>query len=275
MWVASTHSRAGSIKLENMDGFLWILRGPQSPRPRGDGTSVRPHKVSYEVSYKVSINPGCLRHWGSPTFEPWLHPWRPRTLVWSLSSLTAGMVTAPEPERPLYNATVLPSRATNETTQPLVSVRRDLHINQRKRRPSYYRYRRTGWVHFTSGVQSTRASGVYLRLPPFEEPDALHHQRTAILTDQDWVTSLVHRLDLQIWKLEMWPPMAKTAYSGSQPTFLVETCPSNEDPWPRVALHVVSRCLPHQSWTPSEGPIPTHGEFINEIVGQAITGQGH
>jgi len=27
-------------------GFLWILYGPQSPRPHGDWTPVRPHKVS-------------------------------------------------------------------------------------------------------------------------------------------------------------------------------------------------------------------------------------
>ena len=27
-------------------GFLWILHGPQSPRPHGDGTPVRPHMVS-------------------------------------------------------------------------------------------------------------------------------------------------------------------------------------------------------------------------------------
>ena len=34
--------------------FLWILHGPQSPRPHGDWTPVRPHKVSYKVSYAVS-----------------------------------------------------------------------------------------------------------------------------------------------------------------------------------------------------------------------------
>ena len=32
-------------------GFLWILHGPQNPRPHGDRTPVRPHKVSYKVSY--------------------------------------------------------------------------------------------------------------------------------------------------------------------------------------------------------------------------------
>ena len=30
--------------------FLWILHGPQSPRPHGNGTPVWPHKVSYKVS---------------------------------------------------------------------------------------------------------------------------------------------------------------------------------------------------------------------------------
>ena len=52
MWVASTHSRAGLIKLEKQGwAFSWILHGPQSPRPHGDGIPVRPHKVSYKVSY--------------------------------------------------------------------------------------------------------------------------------------------------------------------------------------------------------------------------------
>ena len=32
-------------------GFLWILHGPQSPRPHGDRTPVRPHKVRYKVRY--------------------------------------------------------------------------------------------------------------------------------------------------------------------------------------------------------------------------------
>jgi len=34
-------------------GFLWILHGPQSPRPHGDRTPVRPHKVSYKVSINI------------------------------------------------------------------------------------------------------------------------------------------------------------------------------------------------------------------------------
>jgi len=50
MCVALTLSRAGLIKLEKQDGFLWILHGPQSPRPHGDGTRMRPHKVSYKAS---------------------------------------------------------------------------------------------------------------------------------------------------------------------------------------------------------------------------------
>jgi len=54
MWVASTHSRAGLIKLEkHVWVFLWILHGLQSPRPHGDGTLVRPHKVSYKVSNRL------------------------------------------------------------------------------------------------------------------------------------------------------------------------------------------------------------------------------
>jgi len=51
MWVASTHSRAGLIKLEKQGWvFLWILDGLQSPRSHGDWTPVRPHNVSYKVS---------------------------------------------------------------------------------------------------------------------------------------------------------------------------------------------------------------------------------
>jgi len=50
MWVASTHSRAGLIKLEEQGWVsLWILYDPQSPRPHGDRTPVRPHKVSHKV----------------------------------------------------------------------------------------------------------------------------------------------------------------------------------------------------------------------------------
>ena len=40
MRVALAHSRAGLIKLEKQGWVsLWILHGPQSPRPHGDGTS--------------------------------------------------------------------------------------------------------------------------------------------------------------------------------------------------------------------------------------------
>jgi len=50
--IAPTHSRAGLIKSEkNKDGFLWILRGRQSHRTHGDGTPVRPHKVSHKMSF--------------------------------------------------------------------------------------------------------------------------------------------------------------------------------------------------------------------------------
>ena len=53
MWIASTHSKAGLIKLEKQGWvFKWILYDPQSPRPHGDRTPVRPHKVSHKVSHK-------------------------------------------------------------------------------------------------------------------------------------------------------------------------------------------------------------------------------
>jgi len=56
MWVASTLSGAGLIRLEKQGRvFLWILHGLLNPRPRGDGTPVRPHKVSYKVSRYTSI----------------------------------------------------------------------------------------------------------------------------------------------------------------------------------------------------------------------------
>jgi len=38
MWIASTHSRSGLIKLEKQGWVLWILHSLQSPRPHGDGT---------------------------------------------------------------------------------------------------------------------------------------------------------------------------------------------------------------------------------------------
>jgi len=48
MWAASTHSRAGLIKLEKQGWvLLWILHGLQSPRPHVDWTP---------VSYKVRVS---------------------------------------------------------------------------------------------------------------------------------------------------------------------------------------------------------------------------
>jgi len=32
-------------------GFFWILYGPQSPRPHGNRTPVRPHKVNHKVNH--------------------------------------------------------------------------------------------------------------------------------------------------------------------------------------------------------------------------------
>ena len=48
--INSFKGRLDKIRKTRM-GFLWILHGPQSPRPHGDWTPVRPHKVSYKVSY--------------------------------------------------------------------------------------------------------------------------------------------------------------------------------------------------------------------------------
>ena len=42
--------RLDKIRKSRM-GFLWTLHGPLSPRPHGDVTPMRPHKVSYKVSY--------------------------------------------------------------------------------------------------------------------------------------------------------------------------------------------------------------------------------
>jgi len=49
--INSFKGRLDKIRKKTRMGFLWILHGPQSPRPHGDGTPVRPHKVSYKVSY--------------------------------------------------------------------------------------------------------------------------------------------------------------------------------------------------------------------------------
>jgi len=44
--INSFKGRLDKIRKTRM-GFLWIMHGPQSPRPHGDRTPVRPHKVSY------------------------------------------------------------------------------------------------------------------------------------------------------------------------------------------------------------------------------------
>jgi len=53
MWVASTSINSFKGMLDKIRktrmGFLWILHGPQRPRPHGNGTPMRPHKVSYKV----------------------------------------------------------------------------------------------------------------------------------------------------------------------------------------------------------------------------------
>jgi len=46
--INSFKGRLDKIRKTRM-GFLWTLRGPQSPRFHGDVTPVRPHKVSYKV----------------------------------------------------------------------------------------------------------------------------------------------------------------------------------------------------------------------------------
>jgi len=49
------------IKLEEQGWvFLWILYDPQSPRPHGDRTPVRPHKVSHKVSYVDFTGDGVI-----------------------------------------------------------------------------------------------------------------------------------------------------------------------------------------------------------------------
>jgi len=53
--INSFKGRLDKIRKTRM-GFLWILHGLQSPRPHGDGTPVRPHKVSYKVSYNQPVN---------------------------------------------------------------------------------------------------------------------------------------------------------------------------------------------------------------------------
>jgi len=48
--INSFKGRLDKIRKTRM-GFLRTLHGPLSPRPHGDGTPVRPHKVSYKVRY--------------------------------------------------------------------------------------------------------------------------------------------------------------------------------------------------------------------------------
>ena len=52
--INSFKGRLDKIRKTRM-GFLWILHGPQIPRPHGDWTPVRPHKVSYKVSYLLCV----------------------------------------------------------------------------------------------------------------------------------------------------------------------------------------------------------------------------
>jgi len=47
--INSFKGRLDKIRKIRM-GFLWTLHDPQNPRPHGDGTPVRPQKVSYKVS---------------------------------------------------------------------------------------------------------------------------------------------------------------------------------------------------------------------------------
>jgi len=50
--INSFNGRLDKIRRTRM-GFLWILYDLQSPRPLGDRTPVRPHKVSHKVSHNV------------------------------------------------------------------------------------------------------------------------------------------------------------------------------------------------------------------------------
>jgi len=68
IWVASTLSRAGLIRLEKQGWvFLRTLHGPLNPKPHEDGTPVRPHKVSYKVRW-----PDCwVLAWGHCSITTW------------------------------------------------------------------------------------------------------------------------------------------------------------------------------------------------------------
>ena len=61
--INSFKGRLDKIRKTRM-GFLWILNGPQSPRPHGDWTPVRPHKVRYKVRYTTcdKLRYGAARH---------------------------------------------------------------------------------------------------------------------------------------------------------------------------------------------------------------------
>ena len=52
--INSFEGRLDKIRKTRM-GFLWILYGLQSPKPHGDQTPVRPHKVSYKVSKSEAL----------------------------------------------------------------------------------------------------------------------------------------------------------------------------------------------------------------------------
>ena len=48
--INSFKGRLDKIRKTRM-GFLWILYDPQSPRPHGDKTPMKPHKVIHKVSH--------------------------------------------------------------------------------------------------------------------------------------------------------------------------------------------------------------------------------
>ena len=77
--INSLKGRLDKIRKTRM-GFLWILHGPQSPRPHGGWIPVRPHNVSYKVSIIL------YRMKGTDVF--WLGRMAPHRLNW-LSLLQA------------------------------------------------------------------------------------------------------------------------------------------------------------------------------------------
>ena len=86
--INSFKGRLDKIRKTRM-GFMWILNGPQSPRPHGDGTPVRPHKVGcfYETlavdAERVSSLPQGVHVVPGRICKLWLR-------APSLSSLPAG-----------------------------------------------------------------------------------------------------------------------------------------------------------------------------------------